>query len=486
VPQHKREGRRLTVLHISQPVDGGVARVVTDLVRSQTLAGLRVLVACPPGGVLGEAAAAAGAGVLPWPARREPGRHLARETLRLARLVRRTAPDLVHAHSAKAGLAGRLAVRGRIPTVFQPHAWSFEAVRGRTRELALHWERFAARWATCVLCVSEDERRRGLEAGVPARWAVLRNGVDTDRFRPPAPPGLADLAEPAVRPDESDVPVLGELAHSPGLAKLPDLAQPAHRAHLDHWAQQAHLAQPPVYPAEPAESADPAGKERARAGLPALRGLPPQTPLVVCVGRLCRQKGQDVLLRAWPDVTAAVPGARLALVGDGPARDALHQAAPPHVMFAGETADPAPWYAAADLVVLPSRWEGMALAPLEAMACGRPVVLSEVSGARESLPPGHAARCLVPPEDAPALARAVAALLAEPRLRDTLGRQAQEHVRATYDVRRTAAAVTRLYHQLLGPGPSGLGPPDGAAPHARRGPVDRPGPSPDSREHITR
>ncbi|MEU6081146.1 glycosyltransferase [Streptomyces sp. NPDC047108] len=416
MPQHKREGRRLTVLHISQPVDGGVARVVTDLVRSQTRAGLRSLVACPSGGVLGEAAAEAGARVLPWHARREPGPHLPMETLRLSRLIRRTSPDLVHAHSAKAGLAARLAVRGRIPTVFQPHAWSFEAVGGTASELALYWERFAARWATRLLCVSEDERRRGHDAGVTGRWAVIRNGVDTEHFRP----------------------------------------------------------------------ADRAARDRARSGIDALRCLPPDTLLVVCVGRLCRQKGQDVLLRAWPGVTGQVPGAVLALVGDGPAGEGLRQEAPQQVLFAGPTTDPAAWYAAADLVVLPSRWEGMALAPLEAMACGRPVVMSEVTGARESLPPRHAARGLVPPEDPGALARAMTDLLLNPRLRDTLGAQAQEHVRGAHDVRATADAVARLYRELLGPARAVPRTPDGAPPPPGRDPHERPGPSPETREHSRR
>ena len=57
------------------------------------------------------------------------------------------------------------------------------------------------------------------------------------------------------------------------------------------------------------------------------------------------------------------------------------------------------WYRAADLAVLPSLWEGMALTPLEAMACGRPVVVTDVGGARECLPPGHEDSCLVPAED---------------------------------------------------------------------------------------
>jgi glycosyltransferase involved in cell wall biosynthesis len=369
----------VTVLHLSQPVDGGVARVVTDLVRAQTAAGTRAVVACPPGGALGRDAAAAGAEVTDWPARREPGPDLYGEAVRAARLVRRIGPDLVHTHSAKAGLAVRLAVRGRVPTVHQPHAWSFDAVGGTAARLALYWERLAARWADRVLCVAEDELRHGREAGVRARWAVVRNGVDTGRFRP----------------------------------------------------------------------ADDSARARARTTLPALDGVPPHAPLAVCVGRLCRQKGQDVLLRAWPEVAARVPGARLVLVGDGPWRRELTGAAPAGVVFAGAAEDPVAWYAAADVVVLPSRWEGMALVPLEAMACGRPVVATAVTGTAESLPPGRAADFLVPPEDPRALARALSALLADPPLRRDLGRRAAEHVRAAHDVRHTAERVARLYGEVL-------------------------------------
>jgi glycosyltransferase involved in cell wall biosynthesis len=385
--QQQRDGR-LTVLHVAQPVDGGVARVVTDLVRAQVRSGIRAVVACPPNGGLAAAVAAQGAVVHPWPAGREPGAALPRETAEAARIVRRAAPDLVHAHSAKAGLAVRLAVRGRLPTVFQPHAWSFEAVTGLPARLAVGWERRAARWAARVLCVSEEERRRGRQAGVDARWAVVPNGVDTARFTPANPEAVrsarARLLACAVRTD-------------PGSSA----------------AQSA-------------------------------------APLVVCIGRLCRQKGQDVLLRAWPAVTAQVPGARLVLVGDGPDRARLRARTPAQVLFAGASPDPAPWYAAADLVVLPSRWEGMALAPLEAMACGRPVVLTDVAGARESLPDGQDAACLVPPEDPEALATALIRLLTDRELSAALGRQALRHVRATRDVAATAAAVEALYHDVTG------------------------------------
>jgi glycosyltransferase involved in cell wall biosynthesis len=254
-------------------------------------------VACPRDTGLSSALAGAGAEVHAWQAGRAPGPGLPGETVSASRLIRASRPDVVHAHSSKAGLAARLAVRGRIPTVFQPHAWSFEAVGGTTARVALAWERYAARWAERILCVSEAERRTGEAAGIAARWTVIRNGVDVRWFDT----------------DDTTAPPLEET-------------------------------------------------------ILRLSGTPAQGPVVVCVGRLCPQKGQDVLLRAWPEITRAVPDARLVLVGDGPDRERLRTLASSGVLFAGAVDGTRDWMRAADVVVQPSRWEGMALAPLEAMA----------------------------------------------------------------------------------------------------------------------
>ncbi|MEW2509080.1 glycosyltransferase [Streptomyces sp. NPDC046870] len=383
---HPAPDLRPRVLHLAQPVDGGVARVVLDLARAQLAAGLRVTAACP-GGALAAGLRELGADLRHWQADRSPGPTLPGEVRRLARLIDEVRPELVHAHSAKAGLAARLAVRGRVPTVFQPHAWSFEAVGGVTAALALRWERWGARWADRVVCVSEAERATGLRAGVRAAYAVIPNGVDTTRFSPAPAAGTAPGGSAATSAEE-----------------------------------------PPREPSVPGDES---------------------CPLVVCVGRLCHQKGQDVLLRAWDEVLGVLPRARLVLVGDGPDREALRRQAPSSVHFTGAVADPVPWYRAADLVVLPSRWEGMALAPLEALGCGTPVVLTDVDGARESLPPALAARCLVPPEDPTALAAAVTGLLSDPPLRAALGDQGRRHVLSTHDVRLTAERFAALYRALL-------------------------------------
>ncbi|MFE0461612.1 glycosyltransferase [Kitasatospora sp. NPDC058965] len=373
---------QLTILHVSQPVDGGVARVVTDLVRGQRAAGLRVLVACPSGGRLAPAAAAAGAELLEWEARRSPGPSVAAETARLRRLVRQAAPDLVHLHSSKAGLAGRLAVRGRLPTVFQPHAWSFAAATGALATAGVRWEQYATRWSSAVLCVSEQERADGEAAGIAADYTVVPNGVD-----------------------------------------------------LRHYA--------------------PAERRAARLSL----GLDLSEPLAVCVGRLCRQKGQDLLLAAWPTVLRRVPTARLALVGGGPDQAALQDRVrtlpePYRVRLTGDVPDPRPWLAAADLVVLPSRWEGMALAPLEAMAMARPVLLSDVPGAREQLPLADREFALVPVEDPAALAAALAGALADPMDCARRGTAARQWVTERHDIRGVVDRVAELYQKSTSEGQS--------------------------------
>jgi glycosyltransferase involved in cell wall biosynthesis len=351
----------LSVLHVSQPVDGGVARSVSDLVADQVGRGWRVAVASPPG-PLARRITETGAEHLTWSAGRAPGPATVLEAVSLGRIVKRAGPDLVHLHSSKAGLAGRLAIRGRLPTLFQPHAWSFYALEGALSRAALAWERFAARWATVIVCVSEGERADGEAAGIRANWRVVPNGVDLDAF-----------------------------------------------------------------------AVEDRGEARAQLGLDS-------SPLAVSVGRLSRQKGMDVLLAAWPDVERTVPGAQLVVVGSGPEEDELRRQAG-SARLLGARDDVRSWLAAADVVVVPSRWEGLAYVVLEAMAAGRPVVATDVAGMGEAL--GDTG-LVVPPEDPTALAAALSRALTQAH-----GAGARERVERLYDVRRSTQAMAELYAELL-------------------------------------
>lgn len=364
----------MRVLHVAQPTSAGVARAVSALVRDQVPRGWDVAVACPPGGELADAVSTAGARWLPWPAGRSPGPGVLLEAGRLRRLLCQVSPEVVHLHSSKAGLVGRLVLRGRVPTVFQPHAWSFLAVEGRQAALAARWERTGARWAQAVAVVSQDERAAGEQAAVSARWVHLPNGVD--------------------------------------------------------------LAARPV-----ASQEDRAAARRAL-------GLPPG-PLAVCVGRLCRQKGQDLLVRGWPRVAAAVPGAALVLVGDGPDAAGLAARTPHGVTLVGAVDDADPWLRAADVVVLPSRWEaGLSLVAMEAMALGRSVVSTCVAGAAEGI--GDDAGAVVPVDDEDAVVQALVARLGDPTLTAAEGSAGRRRVEEHHDLRETCARTAELYLRLRG------------------------------------
>jgi glycosyltransferase involved in cell wall biosynthesis len=361
-----------SILHVSQPTEGGVCRSVRELVADQRQRGWHVAVASPRGRLEDEVREL-GAMHIQWGAGRAPGPRTVPETVRLGHVLQQAGPHVVHLHSSKAGLAGRLAIRGRLPTVFQPHGWSFYPLHGLLRSAAVGWERIGAHWAHVVICVSETERRRGESAGIRAYWQVIPNGVDVRELLPAS--------------DED--------------------------------------------------------RAAARRRLQLAEG-----PLVVCLGRICRAKGQDFLVDAWPRVLGRVPEARLVLVGGGEDAEALRQRAGDGIVFAGLRSDVPHWLAAADVVAAPSRWEGMSFAMLETMASGRSLVMTDVPGARDAL--GEDAAGIVPLGDARALAAAIIERLLVPELATAEGSVARVRVERFHDVRDATAAVAELYGRLLG------------------------------------
>ena len=359
------------VLHVAQPVSEGVARCVVETARWQADHGIWPVVACPAPSELSSELESAGIDVMRWDATRAPGPATVGETIRLARAVRRIQPDLIHLHSSKAGVAGRLAARGRTPTVFQPHGWSFLAVTGLPHRLARRWEAAAARWTAGAVSVSGGEQRLAERAGIT-------------------------LPEHVVIPNTIEVPP--RVGSAVGL------------------------------------------RLRAELGLGA-------APVVVCVGRLSEQKGQDLLLAAWPAVLAAVPSARLVLVGDGPTRDALQASAPHSVHVIGNRDDVAELLEIADVVAMPSRWEGMSIAMLEAMAAGRSVVAADVPGVGETIT-AHAG-AVVAVDDGPGLARALIARLVDPVRAAMEGRQGRRLVTERHRPQQAQGMLLDLYRRLV-------------------------------------
>jgi len=202
---------------------------------------------------------------------------------------------------------------------------------------------------------------------------------------------------------------------------------------------EQYVAVPSGVPtAELRAAAPPRGEARARLG------LDPDAFIVVGLGRLVPIKGFDLLARALPAVVAQIPSARVLLVGDGAERAHLGAIAASmgvaeRLQMTGETTDVASYLAAADVVAVPSRNEGMGRVIVEAMALGLPVVATAVGGIPDVVTDGECGR-LVEPEDVDALAAALVELGRDPALRRKLGEAA---------VRRAEAFSTAVASEKL-------------------------------------
>ena len=188
-------------------------------------------------------------------------------------------------------------------------------------------------------------------------------------------------------------------------------------------------------------------REVARAAL----GLPRDAFVVAALGRLVPIKGFDLLLEALPALVAAVPTARLLVIGDGPLRDDLERRAEtlgmsPRLTITGARADVPAVLAAADVLAAPSRNEGMGRAIVEAMALGLPVVGTRVGGIPAVIADGESGR-LVDAENAAALAGALIELALDERLRAKLGEAAVDRADA-FSTEVSAARLLAVYASL--------------------------------------
>lgn len=182
-------------------------------------------------------------------------------------------------------------------------------------------------------------------------------------------------------------------------------------------------------------------------------GCLPDVPAVCFVGRLDPQKGLGDLLHAVHELHRREILCQLVLVGQGPQRAELEALArslgiAEWVHFLGWRADAPAVMAACEVFVMPSLWEGMPNAVMEAMALGRCVVATAVEGTSELIVDGESG-LLVPPQAPHLLMHALADALAEPALRDRLGRAARRRIAAHFTIEQTVAQYDALYQQLL-------------------------------------
>ncbi len=178
-------------------------------------------------------------------------------------------------------------------------------------------------------------------------------------------------------------------------------------------------------------------------------GLAPTTSLIGWVGRLSRQKAPDVLVAA----AVAVPDdVHVVLVGGGPqAADVAAQVGRlglrDRVHLLGHRPRAAALIPQFDVVALPSRWEGAPYVPLEAFRAGTPVVVSDVTGSRDTVT-HDVDGLVVPPDDVEALAAALNRVLADRDLAARLATAGHETLWARFDVRAMGASLAHAYRNL--------------------------------------
>ncbi len=373
---HRPASDRLDVLHVTQPTTAGVAKVVQQFIADQCRRGLSVGLASPEHAEFISPLVALGCHYFRWEAVRSPFKGILAETRQLGQIIAKSQPKVVHLHSSKAGMIGRLLLRQRTPTVFQPNGWSFAAGQAWLKPFSKQFELFAAKhWTTVTVCVSDLEAQ-AIQQSVPSHQIeIIANGLD-----------------------------------------------------LNEWDRRSQNS-----------------KQQARQIL----GVPHDAQVAVCVGRVTKQKGPDLMLEVWKRNATKKPNQWLLWAGDGDMFDAMksESGSMPQFRFDGPTKQPKIYFEAADVVVMPSRWEGHSLSMLEALATSRPVVAFDVEGMKETITSDIGA--IVPRNDINAFAEALDRWLNESAENLMLaGNLARQRVEELYDLDLGCSRLIDLYQRM--------------------------------------
>jgi len=182
-------------------------------------------------------------------------------------------------------------------------------------------------------------------------------------------------------------------------------------------------------------------------------GLAPGLKIMGAIGRLHREKGQDILIRSFSRLTGEFPELRLVIVSDGPERQNLEALAKnlglgERVIFTGFVPEPEKYFSLFDLFVLPSRIEAMPMVLMQAMAHAQPAVATNVGGVADLIDDNKTG-ILTPPEDDSSMSSAIARILRNPELSKQLGAAAKMKAEKEFGLEKMIGAYQKLYLDLL-------------------------------------
>jgi mannosyltransferase len=183
-------------------------------------------------------------------------------------------------------------------------------------------------------------------------------------------------------------------------------------------------------------------------------GLDPGQRYIGCFGRIRRQKGTDLFVDAMIALLPSRPGWTAIIAGrttvehqgfEGELRSRIETAGlTERIRFVGEHTDIHRWYQALSLFVAPQRWEGFGLTPIEAMACGVPVVATDVGAFSELVVDGKTGT-IVPPDDLAAMGAAIAPLMDDDDARVDAGAASLAHVHENFPLEREVRQIRAVY-----------------------------------------
>ena len=181
-------------------------------------------------------------------------------------------------------------------------------------------------------------------------------------------------------------------------------------------------------------------------------GLDPDRPLVMQVARLSTQKNPLAFVEGAALIAQQHPKAQFAMLGQGPLQEAVaariqHLGMQKHVHLLGWREQARRLMAAADVITLTSRWEGLPYSLLEAMAAAKPIVTTSVNGCPEAVEHGRTGY-LVPPDDPAAWAKRVIELLEDPARAAKMGQAGRERAQERFALPKTVAQIEALYRDL--------------------------------------
>jgi glycosyltransferase involved in cell wall biosynthesis len=346
---------------------------------------------------------------------------------RLAVLLRRERFDVVHTHTAKAGTLGRLAARrAAVPRIVHTyHGFPFHEFQSVLRRAAyIAIERRLGRFTDLALCVGTGVAVEAVRRGLISPERIRTIGVVVDGFGWPAAEHAGAAVPVASRPAVPEA-VAGERLLGEPSAVLTAAAKPAAAG-----------------PAAAGLAARLAAREIARREL----GLPSDATVIGAVGRLTYQKAPEDFVDMLRRLRR--PGVVGVWIGDGELAGRVRQlaaaepAAP--VVLAGERADVPRLLPAFDVFALPSRYEGLPTAVVEAMVCGVPVVATAVNAVADVVVPGETG-LLVPPGRPDLMASAVSYLLSSPAVAAQMATRAQAQLGDRYGMPALRASLAAAY-----------------------------------------